>query len=85
MSLDYESVNFDELILRVHFGKGEEVEDEQFTGVGGFFRSGKTCCIYYDDTSMDKFRLNKDGTWRCFGTTHKRCKIEQVGRSNDQV
>lgn len=49
--------------------------DEVMTGNAAWSKSGKMCYVFWDDTSMDTFRLNDDGTWKCLGTELKKCEI----------
>ena len=57
--------------VKIYFEDGEIM-----TGLAYLSHSQKTYYVFYDDTSMDSFRLNKNGSWRCLGTNQKKCHIE---------
>lgn len=58
-NIEVEVTSKDDTILTF---KGETI-----TGKAGFSKSGKTCCVWYDDSSCDKYMLVEDGRWKIPG------------------
>jgi len=50
---------------------------ETSEGMAHFSKSGKTCYVFPDDTTMDVYR-KKDKHWHCFGVKNQKWKIKII-------
>lgn len=74
MAPDYEQANIAVLVKPF-----KPTPWETFHGMAVFSKSGRTVYVYQDDTTVDTFRLQSDGSYLCFHVPKQRWKIKVKG------